>query len=125
MKDEEVVLFRQQLLDKLKVLKGDITVLENDVSRSKKDSATHDISKFADLGSDNYEVEFDMEMLATESEEGRAVVDALKRVDYGTFGTCIACGKKIRKPRLRAIPYARLCVKCKTMEEENGGPLDL
>ena len=125
MKDEEVALFRKQLLDKLKVLKGDVNVLENDVARSKKDSATHDISKFADLGSDNYEVEFDMEMLETESEEIRAIVEAIKRTDDGTFGTCTACNKRILKPRLRAIPYARLCVKCKTMEEENGGPLDL
>ncbi|NQT20470.1 MAG: TraR/DksA C4-type zinc finger protein [Planctomycetes bacterium] len=125
MKDEEVALFRKQLLDKLKVLKGDVNVLENDVARSKKDSATHDISKFADLGSDNYEVEFDMEMLETESEEIQAIVEAIKRTDDGTFGTCAACSKRILKPRLRAIPYAKLCVKCKTMEEENGGPLDL
>ena len=124
MKDEEVALFRQQLVDKLKVLIGDVNSLENDVSRSKKDSATLDISKFADLGSDNYEVELDMEMLETEGEEIRQVGEALKRLEEGTYGACGSCGKRIRKPRLRAIPYAKLCVKCKTMEEENG-PLDL
>ena len=125
MKDEDIVMYRKQLLDKLKVLMSDVSVLENEVSRSKKDSATHDISKFADLGSENYEVEFDMEMLEKEGEEIREIVAAIKRVDDGTFGKCGACGKRIRKPRLVAIPYAKLCVKCKTMEEENGGPLDL
>jgi len=124
MKDEEVAFFRKRLLDKLKVLIGDVNSLENGVSRSKKDSATLDISKFADLGSDNYEVELDMEMLESEGEEIREVLAALKWLDEGTYGACSACGKRIRKPRLRAIPYAKLCVKCKTMEEENG-PLDL
>ncbi len=125
MKEEDIASYRKQLLDKLKVLMDDVKVLENEVARSKKDSATLDISKFADLGSDNYEVEFDMELLETEGEEVREIVAALKRLDEGDFGTCGACGKKIRKPRLMAIPYAKLCVKCKTMEEENGGPLDL
>jgi len=125
MKDEEVAFFRKQLLDKLKLLIGDVNSLENEVTRSKKDAAALDISKFAELGSDNYEVELDMEMLENEGEEIRAIVDALKKLDDGSFGSCDACGRRIRKPRLKAIPYAKLCVKCKTMEEENGGTLDL
>jgi len=40
--------------------------------------------------------------------------DALKRIDDKTFGYCERCFQPIPKPRLRALPYARLCVACKS-----------
>jgi len=121
MTDEQLALFRKALLDKLRLLIGDSELLEKEIFRSKKDSATLDISKFADLGTDNYEIEFDMELLESQGEEMREVVEALKRIDSGGFGVCGSCGKKIQTTRLKAIPYAKLCVQCKKAEEENGG----
>jgi DnaK suppressor protein len=35
---------------------------------------------------------------------------ALRRIDEGTYGTCLICGKPIAEQRLRAIPWARLCI---------------
>ena len=35
----------------------------------------------------------------------------------GTFGICEECGKAISLERLRAIPYTRLCIPCKQVEE--------
>ena len=40
--------------------------------------------------------------------------DALRRVDDKTYGYCERCFQPIPKPRLRALPYARLCVACKS-----------
>jgi RNA polymerase-binding transcription factor DksA len=40
--------------------------------------------------------------------------DALKRIDDRTYGYCERCFQPIPKPRLRALPYARLCVACKS-----------
>ena len=40
--------------------------------------------------------------------------DALKRIDEKTYGYCERCFQPIPKPRLRALPYARLCVACKS-----------
>jgi DnaK suppressor protein len=40
--------------------------------------------------------------------------DALKRVVDKTYGYCERCFQPIPKPRLRALPYARLCVACKS-----------
>jgi DnaK suppressor protein len=37
---------------------------------------------------------------------------ALKRVDDGTYGTCIECGKAIGQARLKAIPEVATCVSC-------------
>ena len=40
--------------------------------------------------------------------------DALLRIDAGTYGTCERCHQPIPKPRLKALPFARLCVACKS-----------
>jgi RNA polymerase-binding transcription factor DksA len=40
--------------------------------------------------------------------------DALKRIADKTYGYCERCFQPIPKPRLRALPYARLCVACKS-----------
>jgi RNA polymerase-binding transcription factor len=40
--------------------------------------------------------------------------DALNRIADKTYGYCERCFQPIPKPRLRALPYARLCVACKS-----------
>ncbi len=38
------------------------------------------------------------------------VRDAMERLDDGTFGKCIDCGKPIPEGRLEAIPWAKYCI---------------
>ena len=47
----------------------------------------------------------------TESKNLKQVRDALKRIDNGTFGKCLADGKQIPEKRLNAIPWTPYCVK--------------
>jgi DnaK suppressor protein len=42
---------------------------------------------------------------------------ALARMKNEKYGICMSCGDKIPRERLEAIPYALLCVKCKSSEE--------
>ncbi len=42
---------------------------------------------------------------------------ALSRIQSGHYGTCVSCGAKIPRERLEAIPYAVLCIGCKSSEE--------
>lgn len=39
---------------------------------------------------------------------------ALAKIDLGTYGICEGCGTLIPKNRLEALPYARLCIACKS-----------
>ena len=52
------------------------------------------------------------------SAQARAAVEeidhALARIAKGTYGQCERCGQQIPKARLRALPFARLCVACKS-----------
>ncbi len=42
---------------------------------------------------------------------------ALARIKNGRYGVCMSCGAKIPRQRLEAIPYALLCISCKSTEE--------
>ena len=40
--------------------------------------------------------------------------DALRKIDRKTYGGCERCFQPIPKARLQALPFARLCVACKS-----------
>jgi len=52
------------------------------------------------------------------SAQARAAIDqidtAIAKIHDGTYGRCENCGTAIPKERLKALPYAALCVKCKS-----------
>lgn len=44
---------------------------------------------------------------------------ALQRMDDGVFGVCDDCGEDIGVPRLKARPVTKLCINCKSKQEED------
>jgi len=42
----------------------------------------------------------------------REIADALRRLEQGTYGTCMECEEPISVKRLNAVPWARYCVTC-------------
>jgi DnaK suppressor protein len=52
------------------------------------------------------------------SAQARAAIEqidlAIAKIHAGTYGQCENCGTSIPKERLKALPYAALCVKCKS-----------
>ena len=42
----------------------------------------------------------------------REIRSAFRRIDEGTFGTCLHCEEEISQRRLQAVPWARLCLQC-------------
>ena len=47
----------------------------------------------------------------------RLIDSALSRIKNGRYGLCMRCGKKIKRARLEAIPYALMCIDCKNSDE--------
>jgi len=45
------------------------------------------------------------------------IESALARIENEKYGLCARCSKKIPRERLEAIPYALLCIECKSSEE--------
>ncbi len=52
-----------------------------------------------------------------ESKRLRLIDSALSRHKNGRYGLCMRCNKKIPVARLEAIPYAMMCIECKSSEE--------
>jgi DnaK suppressor protein len=72
----------------------------------------------ADVASETFEREKGMAIENSVQELLHQVKEALDRMDEGTFGICRGCGRPIHPERLRALPYARLCIECKAREEQ-------
>ena len=123
MKAPELEKFKELLLLKRDLLSGNVNSLELQALRRSRQQSSGDLSNMpihmADIGSDNFEQEFTLGLIENEEEVLRAIDEALKRIEDGTFGPCQSCGKPIRKTRLKAIPYAGLCIKCQREEELN------
>lgn len=50
------------------------------------------------------------------------IMNAFQRMEDGTYGTCLRCGKNIPIDRLRAIPYAEYDVACQEIiDREQAG----
>jgi DnaK suppressor protein len=65
----------------------------------------------ADAGTATFEREKDLSIENNIRDLLRKIDGALKRMDQGTYGLCVRCGRPIEKPRLKALPYAELCIK--------------
>jgi RNA polymerase-binding protein DksA len=65
----------------------------------------------------NVERERDLALSASATQAVEDIDRALRRMDSGTFGICERCGKKIAVARLEALPFAALCIECKSREE--------
>ena len=86
------------------------------------ESLTGDLS----IGKDDHIADSATETFMRELDEGLEenaehmlgeVEGALARIEDGTYGTCVVCGKPIDDERLRAVPYATLCIEDKRAEE--------
>ena len=112
--------FKTLLLHRKGVLQGDVKTLEDEACKKGADAAG-DLSTLpmhlADMGTDSHEQDVSLGLMESESDEIQEIQEAFERIKDGSFGLCETCRKKIPKERLRAIPYARLCVPCKKKEE--------
>jgi DnaK suppressor protein len=59
---------------------------------------------------------------STDSETLEQVEDALRRIEQGSYGKCIICGKEIEPARLEAIPWTPYCMADQQRLEKAKGP---
>jgi len=119
---KEMAEYKKLLLNR----KGDVMdaidhASEETIKKSQKD-ASGDISGYtyhmADVATDTYDREFSLGVVSSERKILIEVADALKKLEEGVYGICEGCKLPIAKTRLKAIPYARLCVKCQEKKEK-------
>ncbi|MCS7180488.1 MAG: TraR/DksA C4-type zinc finger protein [bacterium] len=113
MKKEEKKYFLDLLeKEKEKIFKN-LSYAKEVLERGEKGIPTH----IADYGTDEFEKDLELELSSSESKILEAINNAIKKIKDGTYGICENCKKQISKERLKAIPYAKYCIKCQ-MEKE-------
>jgi RNA polymerase-binding protein DksA len=76
-----------------------------------------DPKDLADIASDDIDRKMIEAIGAQELKRLKLIDSALTRIQQGKYGLCMKCGKRIPQDRLEAIPYALMCIECKTVEE--------
>jgi DnaK suppressor protein len=71
---------------------------------------SQDSQEFEDTAIDFLETQQEQSIGVNEQALLTEVQDALKRIEAGTYGRCVDCGKFIPEKRLEAIPWASRCV---------------
>lgn len=113
---EDLKKFRQTLLEKRAELVGDVSLLEDQALRSTEEDVS--VDHMADHGSDSFEQDQTIGLIERENEVLRDIHDALRKIKAGGYGVCEECDGRIKKARLRALPYARLCLDCQMAAEQ-------
>jgi DnaK suppressor protein len=112
--------FREALLDERRRVEHALATLR-DEHRGSLDEEVEEIG-----ASDNHLAETATATLGREIDytlgenSGHVLAEidaALKRIDEGTYGTCVSCKEQIRYERLEATPWAALCIDCKRRAE--------
>jgi DnaK suppressor protein len=75
-----------------------------------------------DAGSDSYDRDFALNLLAKEQDALSEIEQAITRAETGVYGICEMSGERIPNERLEAIPFARFTVACQANWEKEHGP---
>ena len=112
--------FREALLDERRRVEHALATLR-DEHRGSLDEEVEEIgasdNHLAETATATLGREIDYTLGENSGQVLAAIDSALKRIDEGTYGTCVSCGEQIRYERLEATPWASLCIDCKRKAE--------
>ena len=109
----------------LKKMKGSLLELKQEILKNLASESEDfrtiiedmDPKDLADIAADDIDRKT-LEALGTQELRRLQLIEsALARIENKKYGLCARCSKKIPRERLEAIPYALLCIDCKSSEE--------
>jgi len=114
MRKDRLAYFKKRLVEKQRQLTEEVgrTALYG------KDQEDDSIKDLGDQANTAYTREFFFELGNGDRRLLRDVVAALQKLDDGAFGSCERCSEPISEKRLEALPFARHCIGCQRVIEE-------
>ena len=114
--------FKTNLRQRADVLGGEIRAT---LARSSEESHVRIAEQARDAEDDSFSnliVDLNYSEVERDADELRRIQGALRRLNDGTYGLCVDCGKDISLARLRAEPTAVRCIQCQeTYERTHAG----
>ena len=124
MRKTELQRFRKMLQEEkdrvMRSLAQHEKIIKHTDDQSGVESGKAHSNHMADQGSDEYQYETTIKFANTEGRYLYNIEEALRRIEDGSYGKCQDCGAPIALPRLKRLPYTRLCIECKEKEEAQG-----
>lgn len=114
---QALVKLRRRLSDNIDQLSDEALKTAGEKSDELSDVPTEHL---ADRGSENFARDLKISILQTNDTNLCDVNLALEKIEQGTYGLCEECGEAIARRRLKALPFARLCITCREEEEKRG-----
>ena len=113
--------FKERLLEERRRLRQAVDNLQHEHGGSLEDE-TQELS-FADnhpgdVATETFDRELDDGLEEGANRRLEQIDAALGRIEDGTYGTCAVCGKPIGEERLRAVPWATLCIDDQRRQEQ-------
>ena len=125
MNAKELAQFRKMLIQLKQKLSQNIGHLQDDALKTAGETVDEmsDVpaEHMAERGSDTFVRDLMIRILQDSDAEVCDINWALEKIDAGTYGACEHCSAKIPRKRLKALPFARLCLDCKQEEERRAG----
>jgi DnaK suppressor protein len=87
-------------------------IQHNHADKESINSFQNDAGDFADSASNIYEKELHMDLSEKNKKMLMEIEEALSKIENGSYGKCERCGEDISIERLKAIPFAKRCIKC-------------
>lgn len=109
----EIASLRTQLLEEKDELTAQLSSIEEETFSETQSEMDGDVGlddEVADAGTSTFEREKDLSIENNVRDLLQKIDRALERMDAGTYGVCERCGKPIPKARIKALPYADLCI---------------
>ncbi len=124
MTDEDIKTCQERLLEMKSELENDIYGEHNEALGVNAKESSGDLSSHplhtADIGTDNYNRDFNLDIAETKSRLLYIVNNAILKIkNNDNYGHCEACNTIIHKERLFLVPYVRLCVTCQENKENS------
>ncbi|MGH2691918.1 MAG: TraR/DksA family transcriptional regulator [Actinomycetota bacterium] len=115
---------KKRLLEEREELQRQAAEIEESSFGGGQSELTGDLAsfdeEFADAGTATFERERDLSLSNNIQDLTGKIDRALERIDEGNYGLCERCGRPIEKARIKALPYATLCIRDKQAEERAG-----
>jgi DnaK suppressor protein len=85
---------------------------------SEQDGPSEDAPDLGDRALSTVTRDLSYRLTAGERDILRRIDAALARIEDGTYGECLSCGKKVQTGRLDAVPWARHCIECQELQDQ-------
>jgi RNA polymerase-binding protein DksA len=115
--------FKQRLLDEQRRLRGALDNLHSEhAGGGSLEDETQELAVAdnhpGDVATETFDRELDEGLEEGAARQLAQIGAALARIENGTYGTCAICGKPIGEDRLRAVPWATLCIDDQRKQEQ-------